>query len=124
MPEEIARDDEGKHVVEGDKQKNNEGIGEGDQKGRREVVDKGSFALRRRTQTLARVGAEHVDAKDEEHQATDEFEPKNILFFVDKIHDKGHTETGDEGVDDITQGSPCTRDDAVCTPLLHGALNT
>lgn len=123
LSEPVAWDDKRQHVEEGDEKENDKGVRKRDEKSRGEIMHQSAFAVGNGTEAFPWISLEHIDAEDEEHDASEEFEPENVVLVVDEIHDERHSESGHQRIDDVAQCSSCASHDSVVAPLLYGSLD-
>ena len=85
-------------------------------------MKKRALAVGSRPDALLRIRAEHINSKDKEHHAADEFQEKEIALVVDEIHHKRHTRTGHQRINNIAECRSGSRNQSIVASLLHGTL--
>ena len=105
-------------------EKDDERVGEGNQKGRDAIVPECSLLFAAYVHVLRGVGAEGDDAEDKENDATKNLKQELCFGIVDQVHYERHTEAGNHGVDDVGDRSTDARDKSVPSSLVERTLNT
>ena len=100
---------EGKLGKEEDKEEDDERIGQRHKKSRDAVVRQCSLlVLAALVHVLCRVGAVAVDAEQQQHHAAAELQHEAVVLVANEVHHETHTESGNEGVDDVAHAGSDT----------------
>ena len=85
---EIGGDHKGELGEEGDEEEDDERIGNSDEEGGDIIAQERALLSRRFVHLPRRVRAEGVDAEEQQQARTHDFEPEDIFWAVDEIHDE------------------------------------
>ena len=116
--------DKRKLGVGGQKEEDDEGIGEGDQEGGDGIVGHRALGIARLVHILRGVAAIGVDSETEQNQTARQLQPPPVLLVVDKIHHIAHAVACNARIDNVAQGSTHSCDEPVPTAFVQRALHT
>ena len=122
--ERLAGDNERKLRETGHEEQDDEGIGDGYQKGGDAIVDERAFHVAALVHVLRGVGTVTDDAEGEQHQASQQLQVEAVGAIVDDVHDETHAHTGDERIEQVACRGPDARDESIPAPLVQRALDT
>ncbi len=99
-------------------------VGEREQETRNEVVKQCAFALLMGwPESACGVGPVHIYAENHQQGTTNEFQYEKVLVVVDEIHDKRHTQTCYQGIENVAQRCAGTGHKAISATFLHSAVH-
>ena len=122
--ERMPRNHESQLCKAGHKKNDDEWIGEGHQKGRHAIVDESALGVAALVHVLSGVGAETVDAENEEHDASRDLQEELVVGIGDEIHDKTHAYSCDDSIKQVAHRGAYACHKAIPPSFVERALHT
>lgn len=100
----VVGDDERELCEQSDEEKDDEGVGEGNEEGRHTVMDERILLLAADVHVLRGVASPAIDAEEKQQDAADNLQEKLRVVVVDHVHHERHAQQRYKGVDDVAHG--------------------
>ena len=117
--------DEGKLGKEKDEEEDDKRVGQRNEKSRDAVVCQCPLlVLIALVHVLCRVGAVTIDTEQQQHNAAAYLQNEAVVLVAHEVHDKTHSESGKECVDDVAHAGSDTCNKAIPSAFVKRALYT
>ena len=116
---------EGKLGKEKDEEEDDKRVGQRNEKSRDAVVCQCPLlVLIALVHVLCRVGAVTIDTEQQQHNAAAYLQNEAVVLVAHEVHDKTHSESGKECVDDVAHAGSDTCNKAIPSAFVKRALYT
>ena len=120
----VVGQDESELGKDGKKEEDDEWIEKRHPESRNAVIQERAFLLTAYVHVLCRVGAETVNAEQQQHHAAHNLKEVNVLRLIYQVDHHTHSQSGQQGIDDVAACCPDTGDEAIPASLVKRTLDT